>query len=128
MYTRELVETLVPAVWDGEYAYGLPRPDTMPDPDMPKGWTNPKEGNKHYAYIADIKTAWAKADIPLDERRAMFLRFVLDSTVEVVAAYEGCAKSTAHERIYRGIGKLVAHLNGGEFVESYNEDDEDLAA
>lgn len=123
MYSRELVETLIPALWDGHYAYGLPKPDSMPDPDMPRGWTNPKEGNKHFAYIADIKSAWAGAPLSPDERRALILRYGMDMTEDMVGHFLGSPRTTIQYRLYKGVGKLVAHLNGGEFVESFNEDE-----
>jgi hypothetical protein len=61
-YDRELVERLIPAVWDSSYAYGMdePRP---PDPDMPRARPNPKWGCTLFAHLADIQMGWRHAPL-----------------------------------------------------------------
>lgn len=114
---------MIPAIWDENYAYGMPRAETAPDPDMPRAWKNPKEGNTHYAYIADIKAAWAWAEggLTLKERRSVLMHHALDMHHREVAAIEGCTRQAITTRLYTAIGKIVAHLNGGEFEEDEQE-------
>lgn len=102
----------------------MPVLETAPPPDMPKGWSNPKTKNTHFAYIADIKTAWAKADLTDEERRCILLRHGFDMTEKLIAHFVGFSQPTVSRRLYTGVGKIVAHLNGGEFIESANEDEE----
>lgn len=85
---------------------------------MAKAWTNKAHGNTHWAYIADIKTAWAEADLSPPQRRTIFMRFALGQTEEVIGAYEGVTKQSISERLFRGVGKMTAHLNGEVFSET----------
>lgn len=124
IYTRDLVETLIPAIWDEAYTYGMPRAETAPDPDMPKSWRNKKEGNTHFALIADIKTAWAKTELTLKERRSVFMHHVLDYHQREIAAIEGCTQPAISVRLFTAVGKLVACLNGGEFDEAAYDNNE----
>lgn len=112
-YTRESVESLLPAVWDEGYAYGLPRQDTAPDPDMPRGSANKAQGNNLSAYIADIKVGWEKAPLTIKERRALILAFGLGWTQRQIAYNQGVSQQAIQQRIYSGVGKIVARLNGG---------------
>jgi hypothetical protein len=84
---------------------------------MPKSWTNKSHGNTLYAYIADIKSGWADTDLTRKERRAVFMAHVLDMSGTEIAKHEACDKSAISRRLFRAIGKIVAHLNGGEFIE-----------
>ncbi|QYW07892.1 helix-turn-helix DNA binding domain protein [Streptomyces phage RedBear] len=130
-YNRALVEKLLPAVWDGEAAYGM-KNETQPDPDMPKVKANPKLANTLYAYLADIKTAWDwawRGGLSVDEVRAVFMRYGLDWTLEFIAHEELCNKSTTQRRCERGVGKITAYLNGVEYVDGYDNDNtEEIAA
>lgn len=116
-YDRTLVEYLLPAVWDESYAYGLPRMDTAPDPDMPRGASNPATANNLPAYLADIRTGWKRAPLTLRERRAVFMRYALDWRTVDIAAHEWVSKQTISARLYTAVGKIVARLNGGVFYE-----------
>ncbi|MEU4155665.1 hypothetical protein [Actinoplanes sp. NPDC026670] len=121
-YTRELVERLLPAVWDRWFVYsGLDNP-YKPDPDMPKVKANPKTGNTIYAYLTDIHAGWKYAPLSLAERRALFLRFGLDLTLVRVGDQLGMRKQSAAELVDAGVGRLAAYLNGDD------EDDEDTEA
>ncbi|OKI45135.1 sigma factor-like helix-turn-helix DNA-binding protein [Micromonospora sp. CB01531] len=130
------MEQLLPGVWDSDYAYGMenpeaPRPvtgcsvharrDGSPredcaccDPSGRKATTNPKRGNTHYAHLADIHAAWRHGQLTLKERRAVFMRYGLGLTQREIGLHEGITKQSAEERISRGVGRLVAHLNGDE--------------
>ncbi|GEP32748.1 hypothetical protein NSZ01_05160 [Nocardioides szechwanensis] len=110
-YTRELVESLIPAVWDESFCYGV-RVENAPDPDMPRGTTNKATGNTLAAHIVDIKTGWTKTLLTLNERRALLLCYGLDWTTRGAGFNLGVNHSTVVRWLYAGVGKLVATLNG----------------
>lgn len=110
-YTRELVESLIPAVWDESFCYGI-RVENAPDADMPRGWTNKATGNTLAAHIADIKTGWEKAPLSLNEKRALLLGYGLDWTQEEIAEQLGVSHQSISNWLYSGVGKIVATLNG----------------
>ena len=116
-YTRESVETLLPAVWDETYTYGMPQRDDAPDPDMPKGSTNKAQGNNLSAYIADIRTGWTATPLTTKERRALVLAYGFGWTQQEIAFNQGVSQQTIQERLYKAVGKIVARLNGGLFYE-----------
>lgn len=120
-YNRSLVERLIPAVWDDSYAYGMSDP-AAPDPDMPRSEPDPKLGGTIYAHLADIRSAWRGADVPQVERQALLLRYGLDRTVQDIANNQGIGKTTAHERVERGVGRLVAFLNGKAYLDYQDGD------
>ena len=111
-YTRELVEQLLPAVWDSGYAYGMANP-YAPDPDMPTATVDPAHGNTLYAHLADIRTAWRHTPLAESERRALFLRYTLDWPQKRIARHEGVAESTVSERLTGTVGRLVDQLRCG---------------
>ena len=110
-YTRELVEQLLPAAWDPEFAYGMANP-AAPDPDMPRAAADKAHSNTLYAHLADIHTGWATAPLTPAERRALLMRYGLDWPQTAIARHEHVGQSTASERITRGVGRIVATLNG----------------
>lgn len=110
-YDRPLVEQLLPAVWDSASAYGMQNP-AMPDPDMPKAVADPAESNTLFAHLIDIKIGWTWAYIPLDERQTLLLRYAMDLTQAEIGRRLGVSQKTVSERLARGIGRIVAHLNG----------------
>lgn len=110
-YTRELVEQLLPAAWDSEFAYGMANP-TAPDPDMPRAAADKAHGSTLYAHLVDIHTGWTQAPLTPAERRALLMRYGLDWPQTAIARYEEVGKSTASERITRGVGRIVETLNG----------------
>lgn len=110
-YTRELVEQLLPAVWDTGFAYGMENP-SAPDPDMPRAAADPAHSGTLYAHLADIHTGWMCAPLTEPERRALVMRFGLDWPQKIIARHERVAASTASERLARGVGRIVQTLNG----------------
>lgn len=116
-YTADAVKMLLPAVWDEDYAYGLPDRDDAPDKDMPKSASNKARSNNHWAYIADIKTGWHKTPLTLLERRALFMRYALGDTQEMIARYEGVSQQMVGKRLDGAIKKIVARLNGAHIEE-----------
>jgi hypothetical protein len=119
-YDRRLVEHLLPAVWDVEAAYGIRNP-TAPDADMPKGTVDKKSAGVLFAHLADIRRGWVTAPLSLVERRALFMRFGLDWEDRRIAAREAVTDRAIRYRLERGVGKLAAHLNGTDYVDSYDE-------
>jgi|GEM_PF-4316488 len=122
-YSRESVESLLPAVWDKSYAYGMPMKDDAPDPDMPTGVTNKARGNNLSAYLADIATGWEETPLTTKERRALLLACGLGWTHEEIAYNQEVSQQAISQRVEAAVGKIVAHLNGG-----YYYDPEEVAA
>jgi DNA-directed RNA polymerase specialized sigma24 family protein len=121
-YTRESVESLLPAVWDESYAYGMPQRDDAPDPDMPKGSSNKARGNNLSAYIADIKSGWEKTPLTLKERRALLLAYGFGWTHAEIAFNQGISRRGLSQRIETAVGKIVARLNGGYYYDPESEE------
>lgn len=120
-YNRELVEHLAPAIWDLTYSYGMRSP-YQPDDDMPRSKLDPKTGGTLFAHLADMRRAWAHADVPQVERQAMLLRFGLGWTVQAIGDEQGVDKVTAMRRSERAVGRLVAYLNGKTYRDAQDGD------
>ncbi len=114
-YTRELVEQLLPAVWDELFALGGLDNPRQPDPDMPRVASNPKTGNTIYAMLADIRTAWRMTPLVPRERQALYLSVHEDLSKTEVGAVMGMSRQAATEYIDSGIGRIAAYLNGDEY-------------
>lgn len=125
-YSRELVERLLPAVWDEEFAYGMRNPYT-PDPDMPKGTIDKKASGTLNAHLADIRWAWQRARLERAERQALVLRFGMDLTLAEVGLRMGLSKSAAQRWVEEGVGSIHAWLNGSKCV-SVGDSEETKAA
>lgn len=110
-YTVELVEALLPAVWDPSYCYGV-RAENAPDPDMPRGSTNKATGNTAAAHFADIKRAWEKCNLTPSERQALFLRYCRDLTQKDSAKVLVCSQSVVSNWLASGLERLLVFLNG----------------
>ena len=121
-YKRPLVEQLLPAVWDQSYAFGMENP-MAPDPDMPKVKPDPKVGGTIYAHLADIRNAWARAEVPQLERQALLLHYALGWTDAEIGRHGGYVKGTIVARRERGVGRLAAFLNGVPYDEDNHEID-----
>jgi DNA-directed RNA polymerase specialized sigma24 family protein len=115
-YSRELIEQLLPAVWDSSYAFGMTNPQA-PDPDMPRATIDVSHGCTLYAHLADIRTAWRKAYIPLVEKQALLLRYGMGWREREIAEQQGVSQRAASGRITRGVGRMRDYLNGVEFSE-----------
>ncbi|GGN40028.1 DNA-directed RNA polymerase specialized sigma24 family protein [Actinoplanes campanulatus] len=109
-YERELVERLLPAVWDpGMVVVENP---TAPDPDMPRTKSNPKTANTIYAMLADIRRAWRHAPATLAERQAMLLRYGMGMSKTETGHILGIGRKAASQRLDLGVGRLADYLNG----------------
>lgn len=114
IYTRDMIQALLPAVWDDSYCYGAPAAPNAPPPDMPKGYANKAQANTLYAALADIKAAWKKAPLTMRERRCLLLRFGFDYEYQDIGAIEGVTKQGAQTATERGVGRLMFWLNGAD--------------
>ena len=119
-YDRALVEALLPAVWDSQYAYGM-QAENAPDADMPRGTINKATNGTLAAHLADIRTGWKRAPLTLKERRALFLAYAVGDTQAAIGAHEGCIQPVIATRIASGIGKIVATLNGESLTNRFTE-------
>lgn len=118
LYTRELVEQLLPAVWDESFAYGM-RSENAPDADMPRGAANKATGGTLAAHIADIKWGWKRAPLTPNERRAILLSYGFDVTQVTASRILGVSQSSISNWLYSGVGKIVARLNGDTDLADY---------
>lgn len=112
-YDRQDVERLLPAVWDDKYLTDGFRSDDAPDPDMPKSASDKSKSGGHVVAIADIRQAWRYADLSLDQRRALLLRYGMDEPVAEAGALLGVHKSSITRRCEAGVAILRDWLNGG---------------
>jgi DNA-directed RNA polymerase specialized sigma24 family protein len=110
-YSRELVEQLLPAVWDSSLAFGMTNPQA-PDPDMPRATIDVSHGCTLYAHLADIRSAWKHASLSLDERRALLLRYGMGWKEREIGAQLGSPQRTVSDWITRGVGRMRDYLNG----------------
>jgi len=111
LYDRELVQSLLPAVWDEQFCWGM-QVENAPDADMPRTQSNKATGNTLAAHLADIRSTWETAPLTLPERQALFLVYGLDFTNQMAGSTLGITHQTVSERALRGVGKIVATLNG----------------
>ncbi|MFH8414324.1 sigma factor-like helix-turn-helix DNA-binding protein [Streptomyces collinus] len=125
-YTRATVERTLPAVFDPDAAYGM-KNEQAPDADMPKGHVDKKKGSDFPAQLADVRQGWDTADLTLDEKRAIVMRYGLDWTYEEIGGLFSVNKSTAQRRAERGVGKLTAHLNGEQYIDGYDQLEDEAA-
>ncbi|AWY07612.1 DNA binding protein [Streptomyces phage Yosif] len=123
-YNRALVERLLPAVFDPDSAYGM-KNETRADADMPKGHVDKKKGSPFLAHLADMHTAWKwarRGGLPLDEQKAILLRYGLDWTQEDIAVAIDTHQRRVSRLCERGVGRIAAHLNGVKYVDGYDEE------
>ena len=113
-YDRRTVERTLPAVWDDAYLTQGFRDDTAPDPDMPKGSVDHSKGGGTVVAIADVRRAYRQAGLTVKQRQALLLRYGMDEPAEEAGVLLGIHKRKVNERCERGVGVLVAWLNGGE--------------
>lgn len=115
-YTRELVEHLLPSVWDEGSVYGIPTPHAPPQ-DMPRGTPNKAHGSTLYAHLADIHSGWKAPALSLKERQALILNIGMDLSMTEAAHVLDRPRKTVEYHVYTGVGKIVAELNGEDFAE-----------
>jgi DNA-directed RNA polymerase specialized sigma24 family protein len=118
MYDKASIERLLPCLWDENKAiHGIPN-ELAPDHDMPKGQApNPAHAGGHWVAVADMRRAWDKAGLDLQERQVLWLRYGLDSLWVEMASDLSIGEATVGRRLDRGINKLGLFLNGRPFDE-----------
>lgn len=110
-YSVELVEQLIPTVWDRSWAWGMQN-ESSPDPDMPKAKvTDPKQATTFWCHLIDVRRAWEQAPLTLGERRALLLRYGYGWEHEEIGRHELVSKQAIGKRLSFGLGKLVDFLN-----------------
>lgn len=119
-YNRAVVEKMLPVVWDQDAAYGM-KNEQKPDPDMPKGHVDKKKGSDFLVHIADVRLAVEKGPLSFEEKQALFMRYFLDCTQEVIANFQAVTQQAVSYRCERGVGKLAAHLNGDKYIDGYDQ-------
>ncbi len=112
-YSRDLVEALLPAVWDDSYSYGM-TVEHAPDPDMPRAAVDPQRGGVLLAHLADIRKAWVLAPLTDKQRVAVLLRYGLGWSFVEIGFNQGINKVPARERAVRGVSLIMTYLNGTE--------------
>ena len=127
VYTRELVEALLPAVWDEAFCYGM-RAENAPDQDMPRAAPNKATNGTLEAHIADIKRGWKQASLTVKERRALLLTYGLDWTPKDAAFNQDRTRQVLELRTHRAVGKVMARLNGDLMAELTLCESESVAA
>lgn len=121
-YTPELVDRLLPAVWD--YTITQVANPTAPDPDMPKVKQDPKLSGTILAMLADIRSAWRTAPLLHEDRVALFLTHAFDWSQQEVADISSVSQQSVSIRLSRGIGVILHTLNGKPY-EDGDEIEED---
>lgn len=117
-YTRELVELLIPTIWDAEACWGL-TDERKPDIDMPKSKAAKNEANTLWAHLIDIRIAWDRTgeQMTLEEAQAVVLCGGLGYPYADAGKLLGANKSTVMRRYERGVGILLDQLNGTSIVD-----------
>jgi hypothetical protein len=121
-YDRELVTSLLPAVWDWQFCWGM-QVENAPDGDMPRSSPNKATGNTLAAHLVDIRDGWEKAPLSLRERQSAFLVAGLDMTTTAAGDVLGVTHQAISQNVERAVGKIVATLNGdAALLDSLEED------
>ncbi|WP_432482539.1 hypothetical protein [Kineococcus esterisolvens] len=119
-----MIELLLPAVWDQEYAYGMEMPN-RPDPDMPRTPSDPKKGGTLFAHLADIRRAWERADLTDAQRRVLLLRYGLDWKWSEIAYNQRADSKSVRERADRALTRIAVFLNGPDWLTEFEPAPED---
>lgn len=120
-YDRRTVEAILTVAWDETVGYGVSQ-EYEPAHDMPKAKANPAHGNTILAMLADVHRAFDHSGLTITEKRALFLYFGCRWTYGMVAFNQSISESAARLRAERGVGRMVAWLNG-ETEEIDSDDD-----
>lgn len=118
-YSRELVERLIPTLWDRGAVLGMTDP-RAPEQGMPRGHVDKKKGSSLFAHLVDIRQAWETTELTLLERRTLFMRYGLDWTHSLIAHEEGVSRQAISRRDDTAVGKLTARLNDEEYIDGYD--------
>lgn len=120
-YTEERVRQLValcfaPSMLDcWKDPYGARRVD--PNASR-KAKGDPSHRFTEVAELADMHRAWERALLPLEQRRVLFVRFMLDLTERAASDLLGIPRTTMQRLEASAIKTLTALINGAESEES----------
>lgn len=107
-YTRAMVEAVLPALWDENYA--LKPPD--PDREFSRQPSDLSESGAWTTMVIDVRSAWKKASLDEKWMTALFLRYGEGLRIYQVAIVMEVADSTAHSYVTRGIRAIIQALGG----------------
>lgn len=117
IYTASHVEVLLPRVFDPT----APGESAPPDPDMPRGTTDPWRVSDPWTLVADMEKAWRLAPLESDERKALFATYVLLESGEWVSSMMGVGYERMVEVRESGMALMIDYLNGrGHRVDIHN--------
>lgn len=120
MYDRNELERIIPFTWEETYAWGIPSAEEIEE-GMPRSTADPTRKNTHWAILADLRQAWAKADLTDKQRQAVVLRFGMDQKLASVAHVLGVSVHAVEKRIDGGVRKLLSYLNGLDQCEEIDD-------
>ncbi|MGL5825592.1 MAG: hypothetical protein ACRCYU_12395 [Nocardioides sp.] len=125
-YSRDSIERLLPCLWDENKAInGIPNP-LAPAADMPKGPPpNPSHAGGHWVAVADMRRAWEWAELTLEDRQVLCLKFGLDSTLSEMQGDLGINRGKVQRRLYEAVGRMGLFLNGRAFDARDIDDEEE---
>jgi hypothetical protein len=89
---------------------------------MPPGSVDHSKGGGTVVAIADVRQGYRYSDLTREQRQGLLLRYGMDEPANEAAALLGIQKRALQYRCERGVGVLVAWLNGDEI-----EDEEKVA-
>lgn len=116
-YVRAEAEALLTALFNGGTVDGNLRPDaSMPGGSKP----NPSRLNGLAAELIDVSRGWQAAELDTDTRAACWLHHGQGLTHAAIGAVQAVSTSTARRRVERGVGAVLANMNG-----RYYEEDEE---
>lgn len=122
-YTPEMVVQLLPAVWDSTITK-IESP-SAPDKDMPRQRPDPKIGGTMLALLADIRIAWVSAPLLWEDRIALLLTHGLDWSQQEVGDVSTVSQQSVSLRLSRGLGVLLKELNGKEWEDGDDADEDE---
>jgi DNA-directed RNA polymerase specialized sigma24 family protein len=73
--------------------------------------TDPSHGNNWPVIVADVVTAWKKADLPPMTRTVLGQRYGCSLTQEAIAELTNQSRTTVQRQIDTGLALIAAHLN-----------------
>jgi hypothetical protein len=109
-YQRTLVEAALPGIWDDEFLVKAPVDEYTTEGHRHR--TDQSETSNWLVTVLDVRAAWVKADLDLNWREAIALRFGEGMRLYQVADAMGVSDTTANTYIERGIRALIRELGG----------------
>lgn len=118
-YTEEMVEHLLPSVWDRTYAWGV-QSTTSPEADMPKAkYVDPRQATTFWTHLIDVRQAWERAPILMPERRVLLLAYGFDWTAEEIAFNQGVSVRAVNKRRVKAVDCMTNWLNAADAMEYF---------